>query len=379
MPKIRIERYPVQTFRLGALGFDHLQLVLQPDDSPRGEVQDNWLLIEGLREWTPTGLRLSVEGWDGRTTLADANGGVQGDQLEARIDTPAERGSRIVPVAGDEFSAWATMASFAADIEAQGFPYIAFALPASPLPTINSSSLVASLLYYVGVDIEAVMPFHARISPGTTTLIGSSGNDHLAITHGFTTLVGGEGRDDLRGGDQDGSIDKLYGGKDNDRFEWSAGFNVIHGGQPGLSYEDDGVDLVSYAGAGTITIEAGPRAVAHLRPDFIVTTTHGLDHLYSIEQIAWDSSRDHVVLGEGVHLVERSGSRAGLDAGVARETVVQVEHPAASLFDDYADLAAGAVPEDLNALGGLGGAMGAIDTHVCVDVCGGEQPHVPVF
>ncbi len=181
MPKIRIERYPVQTFKLGVLGFDHLQLVYQPDATPVGEAQDSWLLIEGLREWTADGVRLSVEGWEGRTTLAEANGGVFGYELTERIETPLSRGSRVVPVDGDAPNAWATMASFAGDIEAQGFPYIAFALPGSPIPTINSSSLISSLLYYIGVDIASVMPYGARLSPGTTTLIGSSGDDHLAI------------------------------------------------------------------------------------------------------------------------------------------------------------------------------------------------------
>jgi hypothetical protein len=305
MPRIRIERYPVQTFKLGALGFDHLQLVYQPDDAPSTDVQDNWLLIEGLREWTAQGIRLSVEGWEGRTTLATANGGVFGDELAAKIETPAARGSRAVPVDGDAHSAWATMASFAGDIEAQGFPYIAVALPGSPIPTINSSSLVASLLYYIGVDIASVMPFGARLSPGTTTLIGSSGDDQLAIVRNFTTIVGGEGRDVLHGGEDAGAIDKLYGGKDDDRFVWSKGFNIMHGGQPELAYEKDGIDLVSYAGAGTIRIDANPDALPHYRPDFIVTTPEGLDHLYSIERIAWDASSDHIVLGKGVGLVER--------------------------------------------------------------------------
>jgi hypothetical protein len=305
MPKIRIERYPVQTFKLGVLGFDHLQLVYQSDATPVAEAEDNWLLIEGLRERTADGVRLSVEGWEGRTTLAEANGGIFGYELTERIETPLSRGSRVVPVEGDAFSAWATMASFAGDIEAQGFPYIAFALPGSPIATINSSSLISSLLYYIGVDIASVMPYGARLSPGTTTLIGSSGDDHLSIVNSFTTIVSGEGRDVLEGGEESGHIDKLYGGKDNDRFAWSKGFNILHGGQPGLAYEKDGVDLVSYAGAGTVRIEVNRDAAPHYRPDFIVTTAAGLDHLFSIEQVAWDPSSDHIVLGNGVGLVER--------------------------------------------------------------------------
>ena len=389
MPKIRIERYPVQAFKLGALGFDHLQLLYQPDDTPSGAVQDNWLLIEGLRERTLEGVRLSVEGWEGRTTLADANGSVFGDELAAKIETPDDRGSRFIPVDGDEHSAWSTMASFAGDIEAQGFPYIAFSLPGSSLPTINSSSLVASLLYYIGVDIASVMPFQARFSPGTTTLLGSSGDDHLSIVHSFTTIVGGEGKDVLHGGDEAGHIDKLYDGKDDDRFVWSKGFNIVHGGQPELAYEKDGMDLLSYAGAGTIRIEANPYAMPHYRPDFIVTTASGLDHLYSIEQIAWDPRSDHIVLGKGVSLVERpvtfapqvDGGQDGrmtvgvlevrpdggsemiassggdnLDGGSVSDALMT--DGGVSAFASYAELLADVLPHQSGALGAVEGTAG---------------------
>jgi hypothetical protein len=172
MPTVRIERVPVQTYNLGLIGFDHLQLVFQQEPTDIGAVQDNWFVMEGLREPGPDGLRLAVEGWEGGTTLSDANGGAFGEDLVERIGTPESRGSRAVSTDGDAINTWATMVAFAADIQAQAFPYITFALPGSPQPTINSSSFVASLLFYAGIDIASSMPLGARLSPGTTTLLG---------------------------------------------------------------------------------------------------------------------------------------------------------------------------------------------------------------
>jgi hypothetical protein len=392
MPRIRIERYPVQTFNLGVLGFDHLQLVYQPDGTPHSEAQDEWLLIEGLRERTPEGVRLSVEGWEGRTTLAEANGGIFGEALKAKIDTPYGRGSRVVAVLGDEHSAWVTMSSFAGDIEAQGFPYVAAALPGSPVPTINSSSLVSSLLYYIGVDIASVMPFGARLSPGTTTLLGSSGDDHLSIVNSFTAIVGGEGRDVLEGGDEASQIDKLYGGKDNDRLVWSKGFNILHGGQPGLAYEGDGIDQVSYAGAGTIRIDVNPDAVRHYRPGFVVTIAGGLDHLYSIEQIAWDPGSDHIVLGKGVGLIERPVTpelrseaaqfdriRVGTLEAHATETADDMLALGAFGFASYAELLAETFPQGSELGGFTDGLAGIAPGDASIGNAGVDDSHSSGF
>lgn len=387
MPKIRIERHPVKAFKLGALGFDHLHLVYQPDEAPGGETQDDWLLIEGLREPTWDGVRLSVEGWEGRTSLAEANGGATGEDLEAKIRTPAARGSRIIPLGGDEYNAWATMTSFAGDIEAQGFPYIAVSLPGSPLPTINSSSLVSSLLYYAGVDIMTVMPHGVRLSPGTTTLLGSSGDDHLSIVRRFTTLVGGEGRDVLAGSNEAGRIDKLYGGKDDDRFLWSSGFNIVHGGQPELDYASDGTDIVSYAGAGTVRIDANPHSAPHSRPDYIVTTERGVDHLYSIERIAWNGASDRVVAGRGVRLIERQAKAEGAghdapEADLAEAMLVTdpVRHrdDVAHVLERYAELVQQALQEGLELLGGHDNAGNAVGLHAS-DVAGMDGILPPNF
>lgn len=304
MPSVHVERLPVQLMGLGLLGFDHLQIVFRHGLVDAGQ-QEDWFVIEGLREPYEGGIRLAVEGWAGGTTLSEANGGLVGDDLARRIGTGDSRGAQEVAEGGEAVALWARLVAHAADIEAQGFPYIAMALPSSPLPTINSSSLVASLLHHAGVDVAGALPSGLRLSPGTATLLGTSSDDTLRAAQGFTTLLGGGGDDVLIGSDTAGAVDKLYGGPGNDTFRWSRGVNILHGGQPGLSYADDGIDTVDYSGAGAIRIEARPPGVPHLDADFVVHHANGRDYLFSIEEIVWDGAGDDVTLGTGVGLIPR--------------------------------------------------------------------------
>ncbi len=303
MPRIRIEWVPVQTFGLGLLGFDHLQLVYQPSEADGPGGQDAWFVMEGVREAVGDEAFLGIEGADGRTTLSVANLAAR-DALIAKIGTPGHRGSRALPYGGDEFQAWETMASYARDIERQDFPYIAYGLPGSATPTINSSSAIASLIYYSGLDPAACLPFGVHLSPGFDTRLGTSGDDAMRIEYGFTTLLGGQGRDEFIGGSDLQSIEKLYGGAGDDLFHWSAGFNIIHGGQPQLDYARDGTDIVDYSGAGTVTITFNRHWVPHKAPNYVAVFAKGRDHLYSIERIQWNETTDRIVLGDGVDLVE---------------------------------------------------------------------------
>lgn len=305
MPSVHVERLPVQLMGLGLLGFDHLQIVFRhgPADAAR---QEDWFIIEGLREPDGGSIRLAVEGWTGGTTLSEANGGLVGADLARKIGTSADRGAEQIAEGGEAVSLWARLVAHATDIEAQRFPYIALSLPGSSLPTINSSSLVASLLHHAGVDVARALPSGLRLSPGTTTLLGTSGDDRLSAARGFTTLIGGNGDDVLIGGDAAGVVDKLYGGPGDDTLRWSPGVNILHGGQPGLAYADDGTDTVDYSGAGAIRIEARPLGTPHLDPDFVVHHAHGRDYLFSIEEIVWDGARDRVTLGAGVGLSART-------------------------------------------------------------------------
>ncbi len=199
MPCIRIEWIPVQLFALGLLGFDHLQLVYQPDDLGAASRQDDWYVMEGVREVGRDGTFLGIEGANGRTTLAVANLAAR-EALIAKIGTPELRGSRRLACDGAAFGAWETMASYARDIEEQDYPYIAYGLPGSPTPTINSSSAIASLIHYSGLETSGGLPFGLHMSPGTTTLLGTGGNDILRIDQSFTTLLGGRGTDEFFGG-----------------------------------------------------------------------------------------------------------------------------------------------------------------------------------
>jgi len=299
MPAVRVERLPVQLMGLGLLGFDHLQIVFQADfGAPASAArQDDWFVIEGLREPDVAGTRLGVEGWHGGTTLSEANGGLAGAALSARIGTSESRGGHDIAAGSEAMSLWATLSAYAADIEAQKFPYIAFALPGSPLPMLNSSSLVASLLHHAGVDVDRALPAGVRFSPGIATLLGTSREDELRTSGGFSTLVAGGGNDRLLGGDH--PTEKLYGGAGNDTFFWSSGVNIIHGGQPGLDYEDDGTDTLTYTGAGDVTIEAPPERAAHVRPE------GGQDLLFSIEEIVWDGAGDRLSIGPGMGLAAK--------------------------------------------------------------------------
>ena len=82
MPRVRIEWVPVQMYGLGRLGFDHLQLVFEPGESGRS-AQDDWFVMEGVRDATSDGAYLGIEGADGRTTLATANLAARPEQLDA--------------------------------------------------------------------------------------------------------------------------------------------------------------------------------------------------------------------------------------------------------------------------------------------------------
>ena len=187
------------------------------------------------------------------------------------------------------------------------------ALPSSALPTINSSSLVASLLHHAGVTLADALPSGLRFSPGMSTLLGTSGDDTMEVAQGFTTLAGGDGDDVLTGSETTGVVDKLYGGAGDDTLRWSRGDNIHHGGQPGLAYAEDGIDTVDYSGAGAIRIDTLPAGVAHGQADFVVRHSGGRDYLFSIEEILWDIAHDRVTLGDGVGLAARPSDFPDLD------------------------------------------------------------------
>ncbi|MGE0856483.1 MAG: hypothetical protein AB7L18_10400, partial [Hyphomicrobiaceae bacterium] len=305
MPTIRIERTPVEAYYLGYLGFDHLQLMLEPTPLTGVPVpQDEWYIMEGVR--LPAGDRvlLSVLGETGNLTLRAAAGGLSGEALEAYIGTPETRGSRVL-VTVNAGEIWQQMAFHASDISDTQYSYWGYGLPASPVSTLNSTSFVTSVLYFSGVDISTNAPYRLRYSPGTETLLGGFDNDTLTITGNFTAIYGGFGQDILSGINDETRVDRLYGGGDNDTFIWSRGVDYLHGGDRSFTYAEDGVDTVDFSGAGEVEIVGFEHHIPHRTPQYIATHEGGITWMFSIERVLWASnSSDHITVGPGVDLIQ---------------------------------------------------------------------------
>ncbi|MGE5266611.1 MAG: Ig-like domain-containing protein, partial [Deltaproteobacteria bacterium] len=305
MSNIRIERVPIQQNALWVLRADHLMLTFQQDPLDNGEFQDRWWVMEGTRDLAPDGqVTIGVDGANGVTTLSAANGNKDAAALLKAISTPWWRGSHIIPT-NNALNDWLLMASIARNIDAEGHPYHAFNVNFSPLPTANSSSVVASLLYYIGVDIAENMPSaFLSFTVGTRTLLGTSGADQLKLQWSFDTILSGDGNDKLEGTDRPDTVEKFYGGRGDDEFIWSQGSHVYHGGQSSLAYASDGFDTVDYTGVGFVRIEAPENPVPHLRADYLAYHASGIDRFFSVEAIKWNDRSDTVALGDGVDLAE---------------------------------------------------------------------------
>mgnify|MGYP001411252753 CR=1 FL=1 len=188
---IRLEWTPIKNYGLGILGFDHLLLTYQQDAGiPQ---QDGWWVIEGAF----TGSILSVVGEEGRTTLSEANDGRTGQALIDWIGTTQSRGGRTIAVL-DELASWDSMATYAADIDGQ-FAYSVLGIAGTARPTSNSTSVIASLLYYLDIDIMTVLPLGLRRTSGLHTLLGTQSDDELETTDTFTTIQSGMGADTITG------------------------------------------------------------------------------------------------------------------------------------------------------------------------------------
>ena len=303
MATIRVEAVPVQSYSLGLFRFDHLQLVLQ-DETDLIDSQDYWPVIEGNQDGPLTQATLGASGQDGHTSLSVINGASR-DALVNKIGTPEQRGSRIIVSGANAFSVWDSITKYAGEIDREKFPYIAYSLPFSAGPTINSTSLIASVLWSVGIDLNNLMPFNLRLSPGPETILGTSGADDITIGNNFTTLATGESNDTLRGSSNQIYVEKFYGGAGNDTIKWSYGNNIIHGGQPRLNYAEDGRDTIDYSGVGTVHIEANSHPIDHKVADYVSTFDGGSDQWFSIEQVLWDAASDILTAGPNVELLEK--------------------------------------------------------------------------
>jgi Ca2+-binding RTX toxin-like protein len=302
MGTIRVEYTPIQSYFLGLLKFDHIQIVYQ-DETSFVDRQDHWYVLEGTKDGGLFGATLGVQGEESYTSLAAANG-ASGQALVDKIGTPESRGSRVIYTGSQALSLWDHMSEYGSELQIQAHPYTGFSLPFGPTPTINSSSAVATMLWSVGIDINFLMPFGIRFSPGTTTLLGTTQVDEINLGGNFTQVAGGLGEDILRGSDRASSAEKFYGGNDDDRIYWSDGKNYIHGGEPNLSYVDDGQDTIDYSGVGHVTFDNNKHAVEHKTPNFYTEYEGGEDQLFSIEKVSWLRGRDIVTVREGVEILE---------------------------------------------------------------------------
>ncbi len=300
MSHVRLEYVPVRHLGLGWLGFDHLQLVFVESEQETAAEQDDWYVLEGDCGWYCRGRVLGVLGHEGQLRLAAANL-ASGERLIAKIGTPERRGSRIVPAEGKH--AWQLMVEYARRIDANGFRYRPCGAPLTPFAAVNSSSVVASLLWRIGIDVNTVLPHGLALSPGLKTLLGTPSNDSLKMPGHFDAIFGGGGDDDLTGSNDPAKIDRLLGGPGNDVFHASAGLNIVHGGDPSMGYDADGYDTAIYDDAVGLTLKPNRYAIPHIVPDFVASfagpDATGTDWLYSIEAVRVAGEDRRVVFGPG--------------------------------------------------------------------------------
>jgi hypothetical protein len=295
MPTIRLERLAIRTMALGLLGFDHLQLVYDPYGFGQ-HLQDHWHVVEGVRDPSPRGPLLGVQGAESEVTLARANT-ARGRDLEARIGTPGQRRYRVVAEGPAAEALWPRLTSHAADLAAEAWPYVAFAAPGSSMPTVNSSSLIASILHGTGVDITSSLPSGAPFMPGLETLLGTAASETLSATAQHTTLLGGRGDDRLVGASSATAPNKLYGGSGDDICVWSPAVTVCHGGQPRLAAAEDGTDTLHFAGAAQALVGvASTPPSADMAAGVTVAVGPGRTRIHSVERLLWSHRSDRVAV-----------------------------------------------------------------------------------
>ena len=224
MPRVRIEWIPVQIYGLGHLGFDHLQLVFEPGAA----TQNEWFVMEGVREATSDGTFLGIEGADGRTTSAIANLASRAE-LANKIGTPEHRRQppaalrrRCIRRLGDDVELCAGHRSGGLPVHRGRAARLA---PADnklvfddriARPLLRARSHAGSSLWPAHIAGNGDAARHQRRRPTT----------HRAW---FYDPARRTRSDSFEGGATAQQTEKFYGGEGDDIFRWSPGFNIVQG------------------------------------------------------------------------------------------------------------------------------------------------------
>lgn len=315
MPTIRLERLAIRSLFLGLLGLDHLQLAYDPYGFGQ-HLQDHWYVMEGVRDPSSNGPVLSLQGADGKLTLARANT-ARDHALAARIGTPATRRHHVIADGPAAEFLWPRLVRHATAVAAESWPYVAYAEPASPLPTVNSTSLISSILHHAGYDAAASLPSGPAFMPGLETLLGTASGELMAATARHTTLMAGGGDDRLVGARDAAVANKLYGGAGDDVCIWSPAVAVCHGGQPRMPATGDGTDSLVFVAATQAVIGITPvTASADVGMGLTLAIGSVRTRIYSIEELRWSDRSDLVALAppafavHGALAVQLSGETA---------------------------------------------------------------------
>jgi len=182
------------------------------------------------------------------------------DSADKRIDnsyavTAEERGNITLSLDGRNVEdVWNLMIQFGNSINEQQFPY-------NPINGYNSNTVIANLLYLVGIDVNQVLPdFHGITAAGIFnaeytgkdlefnfdyTINGTDRKDILIGRGGEQTFIGGGGTDILKGGADN---DRLEGGAENDWLDGGQGDDTLIGGEGVDTYIIEGHDTIIDSG-----------------------------------------------------------------------------------------------------------------------------------
>jgi Ca2+-binding RTX toxin-like protein len=229
---IAIEAKPVE-FEGIESGYLHLYLVKTVTDS-QGKVLSEKLIRGGYSD------DLAL------VTLADVDLATSPDRRGS--DTPEERYRTVLNLGSrNPDDVWSIMVQHAENIERADLLYSLDIFQELPGPDLNSNSVVASVLYSVGIDVIKKLPSGISRSDVPLvdqlgqmkvddTLLGTAGRDHIRGGVGNDHISGRENSDILYGDEGDDYLsgylgrDTLSGGSGDDRLYGSWGNDILRGG-----------------------------------------------------------------------------------------------------------------------------------------------------